>query len=168
MQDEEGRRDVAAGPDSPLDMERARALTVTFLDGLRSDYRGTTRGERDRDVYETLATRVVSTIARKREPRPWCSEMVAQMGVPAPGSSTSSAIVEMCRGIHGRAAERAWAHMVRDEWGLLVAETRLASEARHEKREAARRERTSHTGTGFVSRAPSDSADHDDDMEGRF
>lgn len=96
-----------------------RRRTVVLLDNLRRDYLRADGSPLKQ--YERLTTRLKATALRCETVAQWATEMMRGLQVTSPSNWTSSAVVDLARGVDELSDPGPWLDMLHDEAGLLIA-----------------------------------------------
>lgn len=116
--------------------EKLRTRTVEFLLCLRAQYLA--GGANALRHYDQIQNRMLAAARQSATAEEWTTAMMRGLQLPAPNSSTCSAILDLSNAVRdvGEQGCEEWFGLLEREYGLLMALVRKCAEERKAKRES--------------------------------
>lgn len=126
---------------TPGQAERLRALTIDLiLEARAAHLAGPTANPLKH--WDQIHDRIKSASLRSDSVPKWATELLRELGIAAPSSHLSSAILALADEVTTSDTFHGWRHLVRTEIAYLMARARAVADQRREEREAKRAEAT--------------------------
>lgn len=113
-----------------------RELTVQVLLGLRAEYLQTASANPLKH-WDQLQDRLRIAARTSTSSAEWVTAMTRSLGLGAPSSARSLATDRLYHATDGHGLSTAWLDLLEEEYGLLMAMTRLEAEERKARRDQA-------------------------------